>query len=123
METITKEKLLTSFVEVKTIYLHARRWFQRSYGNTYHTCEIWVNDRMVHKIGFTYGYGDQWQYNAGKWLYENGYSKGTGLLAKLQVFTKTGNRNEYCQSVSRYCRESGIEYNHTVTDVNRKKDL
>ena len=108
METITKEKLLTSFVEVKSIYLLARRWFQRSYGNTYHTCEIWVNDRMVHKIPFAYGYGDQWSYNAAKWLNENGYGRFHG--------------NGY-YSMNRYCRESGIEYNHTVTDVNRKRDL
>ena len=106
MDTITKEKLLGSFIEVKSIYLLARRWFQRSYGNTYHTCEIWVNDRMVHKIPFTYGYGDQWEYNASKWLVDNGF------LDRLTSYY-----------VSRYCRESGIEYNHTVTDVNRKRDL
>ena len=106
METIQKEKLLTSFVEVKKIYLHARRWFQRSYGNTYHTVEIWVNDRLVHKIPFTYGYGDQWSYNAGKWLFDNGYGSFNGYYP-----------------ISRYCRESGIEYNFAVEDVKRKKDL
>jgi hypothetical protein len=106
METIQKEKLLTSFVEVKKIYLHARRWFQRSYGNTYHTVEIWVNDHLVHKIPFTYGYGDQWSYNAGKWLVDNGYGRFSGYYP-----------------ISRYCRESGIEYNHTVEDVKRKRDL
>lgn len=112
METITKEKLLTSFVEVKSIYLLARRWFQRSYGNTYHTCEIWVNDRMVHKIGFTYGYGDQWEWNASKWLVDNGFIDRRDSEVRL-----------YYYPISRYCRESGIEYSNTVTDVNRKRDL
>jgi len=111
METIQKEKLLTSFVEVKKIYLHARRWFRlhRPRGGC-HTVEIWVNDHLVHKIGFTYGYGDQWSYNAGKWLVDNGYGR-------LQL----GFSGYY--PISRYCRESGIEYNHTVEDVKRKRDL
>jgi hypothetical protein len=112
MDTITKEKLLGSFVEVKSIYLHARRWFQRSYGNTYHTCEIWVNDRMVHKIPFTYGYGDQWEWNAQKWLVDNSF-----------LDRHDSEVRGYHYPISRYCRESGIEYNNTVTDVNRKRDL
>jgi len=114
METITKEKLLSSFVEVKSIYLHGRRWFQRSYGNTYHTCEIWVNGRLIHKIPFTYGYGDLCVYNGAKWLADNGYGAFTGFG---DACSKTG-----CHP-SGYCREAGIEYIQIVTDVKRKRDL
>jgi len=117
METIQKEKLLTSFVEVKKIYLHARRWFQRSYGNTYHTVEIWVNDRLVHKIPFTIldrksaGYDHQWSCDACKWLVDNGYGRFNGVYPISSLFLFI------------YCREIGIEYNHTVEDVKRKRDL
>jgi len=100
-------ELLATFEDVQNIIVVGRRWFERTNGNTYHSAEIYVNGHMVHKIGFTYGYGSQYEWNAFEWLKTNGYIKTL----------------PYRCCPSTYCRENGIVWNSTVTDVKRKRDL
>jgi hypothetical protein len=50
-----------------------RRWFQKSYGNTYCTAEIVFNDGTVVKMPMTYGYGDHYLTEASKFLKSLGY--------------------------------------------------
>ena len=92
----------------KSITLIGRRW-QRGPGNTYHSVEIIVDGKHVHKIPFgldrLYGYGDQWEDNAAAWLDENGYLPG------------------YERPLWRYTQDRDIHYERTVTDVARRKDL
>ena len=90
----------------KSIIVVGRRWFERTNGNTYHSAEIYVNGVFVYKIPFTYGYGNQFEHNAFEWLKKNGY-------------IETADKG----APSIYCRENGIEYHTTVSDVKRKKDL
>jgi hypothetical protein len=99
-------ELLKTFESVQSIFVVGRRWFERTNGNTYHSAEIYVNNDLVHKIDFNYGYGNQFEWNAMLWLSKNGYLKGYKE-----------------SSPSLYCRDNGISYNSTVTDVKRKKDL
>jgi len=101
--------LLEKFAKVKKISIFGKRWFQKTYGNTYHSSEIYVNDKLVHKIEFCYGYGSQYEWNSFTWLKQNGY-------IKLSEKDK-----HYC--LGRYCRENNIELCNDVVDVNRKKDL
>ena len=107
-----KEKLLNSFVKVESIHLLARRWLDLSCGITYHTCEIWVNDCMVHKMPLTEGYGDQWEWNASKWLTYNSW---------LDCRTEYEPKRFY--PIGRICRKHEINYKNTAVDVKRKKDL
>ncbi|MFY4731178.1 hypothetical protein [Nitrospira sp. BLG_2] len=95
-----------------TIMLVGRRWFNKNVGNTYHSCEIYVDGTCVHKIPYAYGYGQQYEDNAKTWLIENKYLPG--------IETKEGTPGE---ALFRYCERMGIIYNQTVTDVQRKKDL
>lgn len=48
----------------KPIYVLARRWFQRSYGNTYHSVTVVWSDDTITKEPFVYGYGEQWKETA-----------------------------------------------------------
>ena len=105
MNEMTTE-LLSTFEDVQNIIVVGRRWFEKTNGNTYHSAEIYVNGHMVHKIGFTYGYGNQYEWNAFEWLKKNSYINSS---------------DRGCPST--YCRENGIVWNSTVTDVKRKKDL
>lgn len=41
------------------VHVTIRRWFQRTYGNTYHTATLHFSDGSTQKSGLTYGYGDQ----------------------------------------------------------------
>lgn len=56
-----------------SVTITGRRWFQKGPGNTYHTTEIMVDGKPVHEIGFSYGYGNQFEWSALAWLEENGY--------------------------------------------------
>ena len=56
----------------------ARRWFQSSYGNTYHSCRVLVDNELVGFVPFTYGYGEQYLQTA------------LDILQKAGVFKKTG---------------------------------
>ena len=55
------------------LHISARRWFQKTYGNTYHSVNIYIDGQMVHRVPFAYGYGEQWLQTAIDWLRLNGY--------------------------------------------------
>lgn len=42
----------------------ARRWFQKSNGNTYHTAELILDNGTTIKSPRAYGYADQWRETA-----------------------------------------------------------
>jgi len=94
----------------KNITIFGRRWFDKINGNTYFSAEIYVNGEMVHKIGYEYGYGEQYKYEAFQWLDKENY-------VQLE-------RNERsCESPWRYCERKNIQLIATHADVPRKKDL
>lgn len=87
-----------------SMHIEGRRWFQTSYGNTYHSATIYKDGEKLVKIGPEYGYGDQYLQTAVDWL------KKHGLLP------------EEAKGSTRYLREeAGISY--SVTDVSRQRDL
>lgn len=98
--------------EVECVHIEARRWFQKSYGNTYFSLQIDVEIGgmliEVVRIPFEYGYGDHYD------------------TVALEQFKAAVNLDkplaDYCY-LSRALKESGIKvYNH-ASDVDRKKDL
>ena len=98
---------------VKAIHVKGNRWFQKSYGNTYHKAYISILiDEVWQDIGETdiqYGYGDQYLTTAGEWLIENGYiesDQDSGYYANRLNF-----------------EQLGIAFSYTVQDVSRKRDL
>jgi hypothetical protein len=96
----------------KSIVVIGRRWFQKTYGNTYHSAEIFVDGQKVHYIDYTYGYGDQYLYNARNWLRDNGYLPG--------IKDSPGTPGE---ALWRYCERNGIIFTYSAINVQRKKDL
>lgn len=82
--------------DIADIYILGRRWFQKTYGNTYHSVTIRVKNIEVAYIPFTYGFGNQFEVTAKDWLVENGFINRTDSLDKAFV---------------------------DVEDVQRKKDL
>lgn len=76
-----------------------KRWFQKSYGNTYHSVTVSKDNEFLGYIPFRYGYGDHYLNTA----------------AKILGMTETELRQDI--------RENGKKYHITIIDVNRKKDL
>jgi hypothetical protein len=83
-------------------HIEGRRWFQRTYGNTYHTTRIYRDGDLVATLGPTYGYGDHYLQTAAEWLRANGEPAAEGHTL--------------------WMRETlGASYG--VSDVSRRKDL
>ena len=92
--------------QIKTIEIEARPWFQKSYGDTFHSVMVCVNDKILEN-GFQYGYGDQFFQTAGELLLNAGY--------------EIPDNNPYWLN-SLTLRET-LHGTYSVMDVDRKKDL
>ena len=50
-----------------------RKWFQRTYGNTYHSVTIYIDGVTLYEP-FTYGYGSHYKQTAHTLLKKSGYN-------------------------------------------------
>ena len=61
----------------RLIIIDARRWFDRTYGNTYHSVTVTVKhtrkEDLVLRCDFAYGYDEQYLQTAHKLLHQAGY--------------------------------------------------
>ena len=87
--------------KINELEILGRRWFQKSFGNTYHTATVIVNGEEL-KSGIKYGY-------------ENAYLQTAADLLRVSGYELPENNLEAFQMVR--------EYPHSVKDVKRKKDL
>ena len=90
--------------KIETLVIRGRRWFQKLYGNTYHTVTVVVNGHVL-KSNIQYGYGTQYLVTAADLLRENVYDIPENNLEALRTL-KELSENDY-----------------EVVDVPRKKDL
>ena len=88
--------------KIESLRIYGRRWYQRSYGNTYHTARVIVNGEEL-KSGITYGYENHYKETARQLLEENGYS-----VPGAMEFNRFLNNNNFVA---------------TAVDVDRKRDL
>ena len=81
-----------------------KRWFARTYGNTYHTVKIvdLSTGETIFQSERTYGYGGQWKTTAYNWLIKR------GLVSDADRHNHELNRKRFIYEVS---------------DVSRRKDL
>ena len=98
---------------VRSLTVIGRRWFDRRYGNTYFSAVGIINGKSEAIIDYEYGYGNHFEDRIVEELERQG---------KLPFITRhaNGSRNG---PISLLCRENGVEYVCTVSDVARKKDL
>jgi len=88
------------------IIIDGKRWFQKSYGNTYHSVSVTVDGVHLGNSGKHYGYGDTYRQTAFEMLQNKGYFEGMEY-------------NEFCQ----FQRDNREKFYFTVSDVTREKDL
>lgn len=89
-----------------TIVISAKRWFDKTYGNTYHSVRVYLNDKELGFIPFEYGYESHYLQTAKK------------ILERETMFTVSPKYLDV-----RTLEEMGVTVVNNVTDVNRKKDL
>lgn len=98
----------------KSITLIGRRWFQRTYGNTYHTVEVHVDGERVFWTTPTYGYGDQWEETGLQWLLDNDH-------IPENTFKRYDNGGH--EPIRIWAERNGVQLVRTCSDVAREKDL
>ena len=89
----------------QSITVQGRRWFQRTYGNTYHTVRVLVDGREVFQSEKQYGYGEQYLQTACEWL------------------ECVGTVPPKSWPLTLFCLDNGIAFDYSVTDVGRERDL
>ncbi len=109
MSTTTKPAKLKAHSSITVI---GRRWFQRTYGNTYHTAEILIDGVTVHKTPRQYGYGSAYEDSAAAWLESAGY------------ITRKAYANGGHEPLWQVVRERmGLNWQSLAIDVSRERDL
>lgn len=88
------------------IIIDGKKWFQKSYGNTYHSVTVTVDGASIGNSGKHYGYGDQYIQTAFEMLQNNGYFEG---MTYNDFFSFKVN--------------NGKMFYVTVSNVNRERDL
>jgi hypothetical protein len=108
------------------VEIEGRRWFQRSYGNTYHVAIVLLScrqgDRAVtisRKSEITYGYGSQYECTARELL--------RSIDPESPAFEPILRRTDYGSTswaLWQWFRdELALPYSSDVIDVRRQKDL
>lgn len=88
-------------------HISGRRWFQRTYGNTYHSVRILDEEgNRIALIPMEYGYGDQYLTTGLEWLEKQ------GLLVDTRSTLGRG-----------WCLAQANQVTYDVVDVDRKKDM
>jgi hypothetical protein len=86
--------------KLNSIFVEGRLWFDKTYGNTYHSVRVEVNGLSVGQVGFTYGYGEHYQDTALRYLKKIGLvSESVRYLSELQrdgvtVYIAASNRKK-----------------------------
>ncbi len=100
----TTQTQINATTELKGLHIEGRRWFQRTWGNTYHSVRIFANGEQLTCLPYQYGYGDCFLQTAIDWL------KAQGLI------------DHEAEYGTLYLRET-LHGTYSVIDVERKKDL
>lgn len=88
------------------VIISGRRWFEKRNGNTYHSVTVYVDNQVVGREPFTYGYGDGYIQTGFELLQKAGYFKGKSYMDFIY-----------------FKRDSNGRVITVVSDVARKKDL
>ena len=102
--------------KVAAVNVVGRRWFQRTYGNTYHSVRITITYRNgTHDtidLGRAYGYGDYYMQRAADEL------ERIGLMPGRKHYPNGG-----AEPAWQYFDTRKIPFFYTAHDVPRQKDL
>ena len=101
---------------INNITIIARKWFQKTYGNTYHSVKVYVNNKLIGYNSFEYGYGDHYLQTAHKLLQDANIYEDTG-----KMLGGGGNSDYY--NFQQDMRNYRDKFLINVCDVERKKEI
>lgn len=111
MITLKKKSDKKTNIQIKTLDVIAKEWFDRVNGNSYFSARITVNfgtkQEKTYYLGYQYGYGEHYRYEAFQHLQE------IGVLDDVE-------EREQCYS---YYLRKGIIARHTKHEKCLKRDV
>lgn len=96
-------------IKTSNIQVIGRRWFDRQWGNTYHSVEVYQDNKLIARIPFEYGYDDSYKQTAFQVLMEKGF------------YSSERYDNGMYKDYHKFITGDNILF--SVTDVSRKRDL
>ncbi len=99
-----------------SINIDARRWFDKQWGNTYHSVSVSVDGNHIGIIPFASGYGEQYLQSALTLL------QGAGIYRKTDKLLPNGTDADY-NSLFTDMVNKRHDFYITCSDVSRKRDL
>ena len=103
---------------MKKLELYGKRWFQKTYGNTYFSAIAYLDGNQIACIDFEYGYGDHW-YD----MILAEVSKVAESLGLPDNQIKGDSRPLQPWQYVKRLETHGIDVFNSCSDVQRKKDL
>lgn len=100
-------------------HIEGRRWFQRSYGNTYHTTTLHFDDGTSETSEITYGYDEGYLQTAIDILVKLGDMHNLRRIARL-IDINNDKKPLWCYEWQAM-KSNGVTT--SASDVNRQKDL
>lgn len=89
-----------------TFVIIGKRWFQKTYGNTYHSVKVFYNGEFLGENVYSYGYGDSYLQTAFGIIKSKGFFQGENYFPWAKIDA-----------------DDSISVVYQVIDVQRKKDL
>jgi len=115
------------------ITIEAKRWFQKTYGNTYHSVSVYKDGELIGRVAFRYGYGESYLQSAHQILADNGlfdWERTSELVpvckgGKVDYHTpkESINHNEAYRKFMQDMVDNRANYLVLVNDVTRRRDL
>jgi len=99
-------------VSSQTLRIVGRRWFQKSYGNTYHTVRVYLDDEFLGESNMEYGYGDQYIETGFRIAFQNS-----------DLPPRKMSPNGSPEWTRGWSERTGVKVITEVVDVPRKRDL
>ncbi len=94
------------------ISINGRRWFQKTYGNTYHTVTVHIDGEHLFTAPKQYGYGDQYLETAMAAIHASG-----------KFPPRTQHANGSHEANYQWAERVGAKIVNSVADVSRERDL
>jgi len=118
----------------KQIVIRGKRWFDKINGNTYHSTEVYIDGKLVGRVPFAYGYGNQFYTTGKQILADKGFIEYEKTKENVPVYGKDGKIAYYTPKESKNKQEAFNKFEDYryknrdkvlvfVDDVQRKKDL
>jgi hypothetical protein len=98
------------------ISIFAKRWFEKTNGNTYHSVKVYADGKLLGFKPFAYGYDEQYLQSAFEILQE------AKIYPNTEERLKSGIKKDYYQFMQDM-REHRENFVVECADVARRKDL